>query len=151
MIFDHVSHIDQYITLYPSLQCVIPFLKRIEKESLKPGIYEIDGRTIYAMIQEYETQPEDTLLWECHRRYIDLQMILEGEEEIGWSECSKLIDCGEYDEVKDVMMAADSSDSVMLKLSAGRFVIFMPHDAHKPLCLHKVSGRVKKVVIKMAV
>jgi len=151
MILDHISYIYQYIGLYPALNQVIPFLARLKKDSLKPGIYEIDGRNIYAMIQEYETQPEDALLWECHRRYIDLQMILEGEEEIGWSECSKLIDCGKYDEVKDIMMAAASSESVLLKLSAGRFVIFMPHDAHKPLCLHKVSGRVKKVVIKMAV
>lgn len=151
MILDHISYVNQYITLYPSLEYVIPFLERVTVENLLAGVYEIDGRNVYAMIQEYETQPEDTLLWECHKRYIDFQMLLEGEEDIWWSDSNNLIECSEYDEERDIVTAYDTESSSIINLSPNRFVIFMPHDAHKPLCLHKVSGRVKKVVIKMAI
>ena len=56
-----------------------------------------------------------------------------------------------YDEERDIMMAADAKHASMIVLSAKQFAIFTPHDAHKPLCLHKVPGNVKKVVFKIAV
>ena len=151
MILDHISYIHQYIGLCPSLKYVMPFLERVEKESLQPGTYELDGRKVYAVLQEYETKPESTCQWECHRKYIDVQMLLEGEEEIGWTEIDSLTECEEYDEERDIMMAADAKHASMLVLSAKQFAIFTPHDAHKPLCLHKVPGNVKKVVFKIAV
>ena len=85
---------------------------------------------------------------EAHRRYIDIQLTIEGHEEIGWK---PLADCarpdGQFDEARDVGFFSDRPES-WLSLPAGHFAIFFPDDAHAPL---GGSGMLVKAIMKIAV
>jgi biofilm protein TabA len=83
---------------------------------------------------------------EAHRQYIDVQLTLEGIEEIGWS---PLAACrpSVFDTAKDIGFF-DDRPHVWLTLPPAHFAIFFPSDAHAPL---GGMGKVRKAVVKVAV
>ena len=80
MILDKIENIRLYEKLLPDLE---KGLKAIEAlETLELGRYEFDGG--FFMVQQGSTTQLEGSLDEVHRNYIDVQMILEGCEEMGW-------------------------------------------------------------------
>ena len=152
MILDRISNITYYTNLYPSIQKIIEFLDSATTCNIAPGTYELDGKQIYAVIQEYSTVPSDTLFWEYHKKYIDIQCILDGEEDIYWTTSESLTDCDPYDENTDSTITyCTSIPSIPIYLTAGHFAILAPQDAHKPKCTHNTCTNVKKIVFKLAI
>jgi YhcH/YjgK/YiaL family protein len=89
---------------------------------------------------------EDGLL-ETHEKYIDIQLIVAGTDDMGWrpkSLCRQ--PSGEYDPNADLQFFTDTPNT-WLSLASGEFVIFFPEDAHMPMIS---SGRIHKVVVKIA-
>ncbi len=85
---------------------------------------------------------------EAHRKYIDVQFLVAGSEEIGWrplGECRELTE--PYDEARDVLFHGDRP-LVWIELPVGKFMIFYPEDAHAPLAS---TGDNVKAVVKVAV
>ena len=83
---------------------------------------------------------------EVHRRHIDIQVSLDGREQIGWR---ALADCramdGPFNEDRDIGFYTDHP-SAWLPLAQGQFMIFFADDAHAPLA---ADGPLHKVVIKV--
>ena len=52
-------------------------------EALATGTYEIDGKQVYALVQEYQSKRPADGKWEAHRKYIDLQYVVRGRNEWG--------------------------------------------------------------------
>jgi YhcH/YjgK/YiaL family protein len=115
--------------------------------TLAPGKYPIDGKNAYASITYAPSKTFETSKWESHRKYIDLQYVINGEEKIGVVPISKAVVTEPYDEAKDV--AHYSSDGTYYTATPGEFFLFFPADVHRPNI--KVDGydNVKKLVIKI--
>lgn len=115
---------------------------------LPDGGVEIDGERIHAGVMRRSGKPADEARVETHRRYIDIQYVVDGKDRIGWmsvSDCRKPMG---YNGEKDVEFYADRPD-LWFDLSAGQFAIFFPHDAHAPMAN---EGRpIVKIVVKVAV
>jgi YhcH/YjgK/YiaL family protein len=148
MIFDSIDLHHRYHALHPGFRAAFEFLANPAVAGLATGRYELDGSRVYAMIAEETGRAVDAARMEAHRRYIDIQMPLAGEERIGWK---ALRDCRDvsvpYNDSKDVMFFADPADT-MLRLRPGLFAVFFPEDGHMPLV---GEGRILKVVAKIAV
>ena len=85
---------------------------------------------------------------ECHRKYIDIQLVLEGVDEMGWkplADCHQPLD--EYSEERDIRFFNDTADS-WISTPVNTFCIFFPDDAHAPLVS---SGKIRKLIFKIAV
>lgn len=85
---------------------------------------------------------------EVHRRFIDIQYVISGNEVIGWrsfDSCKK--STSPFDDSRDIGFLADRPES-WFRLSPGSFAVFFPTDAHAPLA---GSGLVRKAVVKIAV
>lgn len=112
------------------------------------GRYEIDGERVYGIVaREPGRRKEDEQL-EIHERYVDIQLILEGIDEMGWKPralCRQPV--GEYNHASDYQIFADEPDA-WVTVKSGLFVIFFPKDAHMPLIS---SGNIHKVVVKVAI
>ena len=84
---------------------------------------------------------------ECHRKYIDIQLVLEGTDEMGWK---PLLDChkplADYSTEKDIQFFSDAPAS-WIATPPGAFCIFFPEDAHAPLVS---EGNIRKVILKIA-
>jgi YhcH/YjgK/YiaL family protein len=106
------------------------------------------GERLFALINRDPGRGRQRARLEAHRKYIDIQLLVAGTEEIGWRE---LGDCRQvdeaYDEARDIMFFADRPDA-WINLPPGKFMIFYPQDAHAPLA---AEGDNVKAVIKVAV
>jgi biofilm protein TabA len=117
---------------------------------LPEGKHVIDGERIFALVQRYHPKPAGEATWEAHRRYIDVQYIVEGAERIGYAALGDgLKVTTPYDAEKDAAMFDARGD--LFEVPAGAFAIFMPQDVHAPGLLSSTSvgiATVKKVVVK---
>lgn len=148
MILDLLSHSDCYAALHPRLAAAFAFLKRGNAGTLPPGRYDIDGDNVFALVQTYDTRAPEPRRFEVHRRYVDLQFIVEGCERIGVADVGTLQLIEPYDEQRDAAFLTGTGTD--LALPAGSFMVLFQHDAHQP-CLHPADGPapVRKIVVKV--
>jgi biofilm protein TabA len=147
MILDILGNAHRYLALNTGFAAAFEFLGRPDLNGLPVGRYEIDGERVYAMVSKDSGRKKEDALLEAHEKYIDIQLILAGTDEMGWkpgSLCTQL--SGEYDGKTDVRFFADEPD-VWLSTRGGAFAVFFPEDAHMPLIS---SGQIHKVVVKVA-
>jgi len=148
MIVDLLANSHLYRGLSSRIDRAFAYLHETDLAALEPGDYEIDGKNIYARALTYSTRLPEQGVWEAHRRYIDLQVMVQGEERICYAPLSRLTP-GAYDEAKDFLRLSGDGDSVTLP--SGSFMLLWPDDGHMPCLAVDAPGPVKKVVVKIAV
>ncbi len=84
---------------------------------------------------------------EAHRKYLDIQFVISGNESMGWKNREGLVNSMEYDEERDLEFFKGEPGSIM-RVPPGSFIVFLPSDAHLPLI---GKGEIHKVVVKVAV
>ena len=132
--------------LSENIQMGLEWLRINDLDKFSDGRYTIDGDRIFVNIQSYETKRD--ALFEAHRKYIDIQYMIEGEEKIGvarYSECKNEIP---YDNIRDIEFLSCKADNYQL-LKKGEFLILYPEDAHKPSIAIDNPNKVKKAVVKV--
>jgi YhcH/YjgK/YiaL family protein len=115
------------------------------------GRMDIDGDRLFASVATYETGSREDRRFEAHRKYIDVQVVLEGEEAIDVSLDRDLPTLEAYDEERDVMFLEPPPRFASLAMRPGWFAVFYPHDIHRPGCHLRTRVRVRKIVMKAAV
>jgi YhcH/YjgK/YiaL family protein len=100
------------------------------------------------LVQEYVTKPVEQGLWEAHRKYIDVQYMVNGAERMGVANL-RTMQLGEYVSEKDFQ--AMSGTGNYLDVFAGAFTIFFPDDAHMPGLQTNDPESVRKVVLKVKI
>ncbi len=148
MILDVGARWHDYRCLHPLFERGLRFLADTDLRALSPGRHEVDGDRIYVSIDHTQGRGREGARLEAHRRYIDVQYTIDGDEEIGWmplTGCGQPID--DYHAAKDVSFYA-ARPTTWLAVPAGSFAIFLPDDAHAPLA---GRGAVKKAIVKIAV
>ena len=148
MILDTLQRADRYIALHPAFRQAFEFLRQPDLSRLPSGRHVVDGDRLYVSIDQREGRGRDGARLEAHRQYIDIQLTIEGDEEIGWLPVDR---CeapeGPFDSAKDIGFYEDRPDT-WLAVPAGRFAIFFPEDAHAPLA---GRGLLKKAIAKIAI
>lgn len=148
MILDVLENAHHYLALNKGFAKAIEFLLRPDLKELPLERYEIEGDRVYAMVSKNPGCKKDDSLLETHEKYIDIQLVLAGTDDMGWKPKSLCRHPSvEYDHEADVQFFADEPD-VWLSAGSGVFAIFFPEDAHMPLIS---SGQIHKVVVKVAV
>lgn len=150
MICDKLNNSNMYCKVHPDFKKAFDFLKGFEKNPLPAGKYLIDGDNVYALVQEYETEPSGNKKWETHKEHIDIQAVFSGKEALGWTHYEGFEPEGEYIEGNDVIFYKEHEGST-LNLEKGYFCIFFPEDAHKPGCVSGTPTKMSKIVVKVRV
>ncbi|MEW6590219.1 MAG: YhcH/YjgK/YiaL family protein [Pseudomonadota bacterium] len=147
MILDTLARADRYLTLHPRFAEAFAFLRTVDLAALAPGRHPIDGDALFALVEDGPGRTRAEAKLECHRRYLDIQLVLAGVDEMGWK---PLADCArpatDYDERCDIRFYDDAPAS-WIATPAGAFCVFFPDDAHAPWVS---AGRIRKVVVKVA-
>jgi len=140
------KHIDEKIPLgNKKIEKAIEWLK--ENKESEDGVYEIEGKIVYAIVQSYNTRNKDNVKWEAHRKYIDIQFILKGTEKIGISNIEKMKANEQYQEEKDIQFFDGEGEYYDIK--KGEYMIIYPDDIHMPSIGN--GNFVKKIVVKVSV
>ncbi len=146
MILDVLENAHRYLALNKGFAGAMEFLLRPDLKELPIGRYEIDGDRVYAMVSKEPGRRREDALLEAHERYIDVQLVLAGTDDMGWKPKSLCRQpSGAYDREGDIQFSADEPDA-WLSVRSGAFVVFFPEDAHMPLIS---SGQLHKVVVKV--
>lgn len=149
MIIDEMSELKNYISLNPNFAKVLDFLNKNKIENFSQGRYEIEGLDIYLNIDEYVTKEINESNPEAHRNYIDIQIVLKGNEVIGYNTLSNSTVKKEYNKEKDIEFF--ESNCEYIKACAGRFFIFFPNDVHHPCISDGKKSNIKKAVFKIKI
>lgn len=151
MFLSHLSTLDRDAPNLPeAIQRGLRFLADTDIAALPVGRVDIDGDAIFALVQEYETEPKGRRRPEAHVRHLDIQYVAEGREVIGYAPINR---GGAIAEdllaQRDVVFYASVDGESDLVMEAGNWAVFYPNDIHRPCCLVGTSGKVRKVVVKI--
>ncbi len=152
MIVTDLDHIEHQVQMTPYLRAAIAFLRGGDIEDLPDGRVDLDGDRVYAIIQRYDTILTGTPKFEYHRKYIDVQFIVSGEEVIGWAPAERIKVTEAYDEGKDICFGTvEGGKWTAIHLSAGQLAVLWPEDGHAPKLAAGSPSPVMKIVVKVAV
>ena len=152
MIYDSLKNCETYFGANSRFAQAFAFVKKAVAENYPVGRYEIDGDNLYALVQEYNTNPVANAKFEAHKRYIDIQYIVSGEELMKAADISKGLEGAQYDEAKDYMLIEKANDPAVLLVKQGEFAIFFPHDIHMPgVAPNDKPAAARKIVVKVKV
>jgi YhcH/YjgK/YiaL family protein len=149
MILDLLSNSAMYERLHPGLAPAFGFLRRADIATMAEGRHAIEQDRIYAIVQAYDTKPLAEGFLEIHNRYLDVQFLVSGEELIGYAPLAGQLIQTPYDHARDIAFLKGPAEP--LRVKAGQFAIFFPHDAHMPGRTADAPSHVRKVVVKVAV
>jgi biofilm protein TabA len=148
MIFSSLSQSHRYTALHPLFPRAFDYIRNTDLHALAPGRYNIVGDDLIAIMEQVPGRTREMAKLEAHRRYIDIQLVLQGDEQMGWK---PLEDClnpvSEHSMEKDIRFFHDAAAS-WVAVPPDHFCIFFPEDAHAPLV---GSGTIRKVIFKVAV
>jgi biofilm protein TabA len=105
----------------------------------------------FALEQAYCSKPRAEGKYESHRRYIDLQAIVVGEEFIELSHAGKLALKEDFSAERDVLFYEDFTAGSRLRVGPGEIAVFFPLDAHLPSVAVDAPAMVYKAVVKVPV
>lgn len=148
MLKDNINNFAKYENLNKNIRTGLEYLFNSDFSKINDGKYNINEK-MYVNIQSYQTK--SSAYYEAHRKYIDIQYIIDGEEYIGvtsLSDCTCIVD---YDTEKDIEFLDGKNNYI--KLSKEEFMILYPTDAHKPSISIDASQpqNVRKAVIKIQI
>lgn len=149
MIVDNLMNCNLYITIDNRFANVFRFLNENDLCNLEVGKHSIMEDDVFAIVSEYETKDKNEAFWEAHKKYIDIQCLAKGEEQIGILPVEKLDITQAYDNSNDVVLG--KAEGKYITLNTGSFVIFYPNDAHKPGIMIDEKAIVKKIVVKVKI
>ena len=148
MILSNLKSCERFESLHPLFKKAFDYVNSHDLLSAPCGRIEVDGDELFINNCNPELKAADTQVLEAHRDYIDIQILLDGEETIGWK---PIEDCTNetkpYDKATDCALY-DEPASTYVTLKPGQFAIFWPEDAHAPII---GNGKVRKCIAKVKI
>ncbi|MBO7389207.1 MAG: YhcH/YjgK/YiaL family protein [Oscillospiraceae bacterium] len=128
----------------------LEYIKKLDINKLGRGRFDVDDDFYYSVL-EYDTSATEPQKLESHRKWIDIQWIAEGEEEIDSADTSGLELLEDYDESRDIMFWKPGDNMMRSVLSKGSYVVLYPEHAHAPGINRKGPEHVVKIVGKVRI
>ena len=151
MIYDKFNNAKLYYAAFPALESAISFAQGFDR-SQPDGKYEINARC-FAIVSSYQTERPADRKFEAHRKYIDVQILLAGQERLEFipAEFGKTVD--KYDPQTDLEFFSTDHTPSAVSLSEGEFVLLLPEDLHKPNCqlTENTPTTARKMVVKIEI
>jgi len=145
-IIDRLENYSKYTDLHPDFEKAFAFLSKSNLAQMELTKHVIDGDKVFCPLSKSQGRTRGQALLESHRKYIDIQYVISGNEEMGYkpvAECRK--EKEPYNSEKDIVFFNDTPNQ-WIKVPAGSFIIFFPQDAHAPLA---GNGEIHKAVVKV--
>jgi YhcH/YjgK/YiaL family protein len=127
------------------------YLASLDPKSVVEGRTALLGDDVYALASRYTTKAPETTRFEAHRKYIDIQCVLSGQEAIGFVPSAEGLSLVEaYSPEKDIAFFAAPASYASIAMSAGRYAILYPGQGHMPNLHSDGPHEVVKVVVKVS-
>ena len=119
------------------------------KASVDLGTFEVSGCKI--TVSEATTKLVGTARYECHHRMADVQIVLQGEEDL-YNLPAEGLTPEPFNEERDLGFFTEPVKYSPIRLFPGVFALLLPWDAHMPsMAVGNTPALVKKLLIKLPV
>ncbi|WP_345769150.1 N-acetylneuraminate anomerase [Citrobacter amalonaticus] len=135
--------------LHPVLEEALTLALTARPQEQSPGRVELRGDDIFMNVMQFATQSASEKKAELHEQYIDIQLLLAGEERIHFGVADSARQCEEVHVEEDYQLCREIAGSQTITLQPGMFAVFMPGEPHKPGCSVGEPKEIKKVVVKV--
>ncbi len=149
MIIDHIENMGTYDGVHKDLPKVLETLANWDIPAMESGRYPVEGSDAYIMVQRYTSRDLAVSKWESHRKYIDVQYVVQGEERMGYQHISNLKVSQQYDDASDA--ALYTGQGVLIPAPQGTVALFFPQDGHMPGVAVDEGVPMLKIVAKLPV
>lgn len=149
MIIDSIKNAGSYAALGPIWEKAFKIAQEYDVANFVHGKTDMgDGITLVQL--EYETKAKEESLLEAHQKYADVMFVVEGAEVICYKPADELKNITKpYDESIEALLAKMDDDVLDLHMTPGKFVVFLPQDAHGPGVAEGAPARARRIVIKV--
>jgi YhcH/YjgK/YiaL family protein len=147
MILDKLSAANAYRGIHPRLDGVLDRLNEAFLATVGPETMELEGDKLYVTRFTYETLPREETFFEAHKRYLDVHLMVQGEERVELASPGGLTLFEHQGDFYAYRGEAEQS----LVLRPGSFLVVFPEDAHRIKIQVNGPETVSKVVFKVLV
>lgn len=150
MIIGKLNNIQRYKGIAKNIDTAINYLLNNDVLAMAPGKYQIDGDNVILNRDTYVAKPLEDCFYENHENYMDLQVVLKGQEYFAYTDISNpsLKVTVPYNDVKDVTKYS-AEQGVFFILEEGYALVY-PEDIHLAKC-DVNGGTVEKAVFKIKI
>ena len=149
MIFGNIENLEDYSFLEDKIGTCFTYLKTHNLIEYAKGSYVIIDGTLKVNIVEYTTSTPETRIWEAHKDYLDLHLMLRGKERIDTHHIQNMT-IGEYVAAKDYLPIEGNGNNSLI-FSPGDFLICYPSDGHRTGISVDAPEMIKKAVFKIKI
>ena len=146
MILDTLDRLENYSYLSPLMDKVVEFFSKTDLSSLEPGRIDLQGDDLFVNVNRQGAQTRDEVPIEAHREYIDIQVPISCDEEMGFLSAKFMPTTSKpYSAERDVAFYLGLCDTY-LNVRKGMFVVFFPGEGHAPAI---TNDGILKLIVKI--
>ena len=148
MIYDKIENLSVYFDSSSKFAKVESVLAEFLENPFDSGKIEIDGDNMWCNVAKYNVEDGTPIKYEAHKEYADVQIMVDGEENIGWANFKECTITEDFKEGCDIAFM-DAPNGQFFELKKGYFAVFFPQDAHAPCRKNESSDFANKLVFKI--
>ena len=146
MIVSNLNDCSRYLGLHPLFEKAFEVVKTTDWSQMPLERVELLGEQLFVNNSYVQGVEKEEQILEVHQKYIDIHILLEGQETIGWLPTAELKQVHTpYDSEKDYALYTDQP-ATYFSLRPGDFCIVYPEDAHAPII---GQGFIRKLIVKV--
>ncbi len=149
MIFSSIYASDDLKKYPEAIRKAVTYLKETDFDHLADGVYEIDGKMMYAQVFTFTSKPVCEGKPELHKKYLDVQFWISGEEMCGVAPINGVGSCIEVIPERDLYFYDGVENESFIHATKGCYAVFFPNDVHRPGCVVDAPLTYRKVVVKV--
>lgn len=149
MIFGNIRNLEEFSYLEKGILECFAYARENDLLAFERGSHEIDGERFFVNIVEYTTTGVENRFWEAHKNYLDIHLMLQGEEKIDLNFIQNM-GIKEFVEEEDFLpMEGEKNASVVLR--NGDFLVCYPSDGHRTAVAVSEPVKIKKAIFKVRI
>lgn len=146
MIISNLRYSDRVEGMHPLFKRLFDYVKSHNLLEAEIGKIVLDGDELFINNVELEGVSKSDQVLEMHRSYIDVHILLKGEETIGWKSIDRIKNYTQHYEEEGDCAISDDKPELYTTLYPGDFMIVYPEDLHAPAI---GEGKIRKLIAKV--
>lgn len=125
-------------------------VEKIDLLALDYGRHDIDGDNVFFVRQKADLLELDKARPEAHYEYADIHLPLSTVERVAFSHAEDgIVVTDAYNAQRDIIFYQAPRHEVLIDLTPGEFIVFLPYEIHRPCLRVAEASSVEKIVIKI--
>ncbi|MCF0160173.1 MAG: YhcH/YjgK/YiaL family protein [Bacteroidaceae bacterium] len=146
MIICNVENLKRMENLHPLFPTLFEYVKSHDLLNTPLGRIEIQGDDLFINNSNPQCVTAEEQVLEMHRDYIDVHVLLEGTETIGWKALEEIEHISKAYDKQDDYELSDDRPTTFVTLHPGQCLIVFPEDPHAPII---GEGKIRKAIGKV--